>query len=84
MVNAKHCCWGTCPSDSRYSEKLPKQGIEKSDGNVCSSNVLIVIDRTVLVFIARNEVHAPALYSGFLHESWIPRAFYPAAFLVVI
>ena len=51
MVNAKHCCWGTCPSDSRYSEKLPKQGIEKSDGNVCSSNVLIVIDLTVLVFL---------------------------------
>ena len=34
--------------------------------------------------IARNEGHAPALYSGFLHESWIPRAFYPAAFRVVI
>ena len=24
MVNAKHCCWGTCPSDLRYPEKLPK------------------------------------------------------------
>ena len=33
--------------------------------------------------IARNEGHAPALF-GFLHESWIPRAFYPAAFRVVI
>ncbi len=19
----KHCCWGTCKSDSRYSEKMP-------------------------------------------------------------
>ena len=34
--------------------------------------------------IARNEGHAPALYSGFLHENWIPRAFYPAAFSLVI
>ena len=24
MVNAKHCCSGTCPSDLRYPEKLPK------------------------------------------------------------
>ena len=37
MVNAKHCCWGTCPSDSRYSEKLPKQGIAKSDGTGMSA-----------------------------------------------
>ena len=24
MVTAKHCCWGTCPSDSKYPEKVPK------------------------------------------------------------
>ena len=24
MVKAKHCCWGTCPSDLRYPEKLLK------------------------------------------------------------
>ena len=41
-------------------------------------------EKAVLVIIARNEGHAPALYSGFLHESWIPHAFYPAAFRVVI
>ena len=33
--------------------------------------------------IARNEGHAPALYSEFLHENWIPRAFHPAAFSLV-
>ena len=27
----------TCPSDSRYSEKLPKQGIAKSDGTGMSA-----------------------------------------------
>ena len=24
MVSTKHCCWGTCDSDSRYPEKLHK------------------------------------------------------------
>ena len=24
MVGTKHCCWGTCKSDSRYPEKFPK------------------------------------------------------------
>ena len=24
MVSTKHCCWGTCNSDSRYPEKLHK------------------------------------------------------------
>ena len=24
MVSTKHCCWGTCNSDSRYPERLAK------------------------------------------------------------
>jgi hypothetical protein len=40
-----------------------------------------VFDRFI---IARNEGHAPALYSGFLHENWILCTFYPVAFCVVI
>ena len=37
MVKAKHCCWGTCPSDLRYPEKLPKSLEEmRASGKRCS------------------------------------------------